>query len=78
MVTKGEIMSACVCVCVCSVVSTLCNPMDYSPPGSAVCGMFQGRNTGAGCCFLLQGIFLNQRLNPHLCISCIGKWILYH
>ena len=25
-----------------------------------------GKNTGAGCHFLLQGIFLTQELNPHL------------
>ena len=29
----------------------LCNPTGYSPPGS-------GKNTGVGCHFLLQGIFL--------------------
>ena len=27
---------------------------------------FPGKNTGAGCHFLLQGIFLTQGLNPHL------------
>ena len=27
---------------------------------------FQGRNTGVGCLFLLQGIFPIQRWNPHL------------
>ena len=40
---------------------TLCDPMDslcpwYSP----------GKNTGVGCHFLLQGIFLTQGLNPRL------------
>ena len=25
-----------------------------------------GKNTGMGCHFLLQGIFLTQELNPHL------------
>ena len=25
-----------------------------------------GKNTGLGCCFLLQGIFLTQGLSPHL------------
>ena len=35
-----------VCVCVCSVTQlcpTLCNPMDYNPPGSSVLGIFQTR-----------------------------------
>ena len=27
---------------------------------------FPGKNTGVGCHFLLQGIFLTQGLNPHL------------
>ena len=33
-----------------------------------------GRNTGVGCYFLLQGIFLTQGLNPHL-LNC--RQILY-
>ena len=40
----------CVCVCVCVCVHartqsclTLCDPMDYSPPGSSVHGIFQAR-----------------------------------
>ena len=44
---------------------TLCNPMDCSPPGSSVHGILH-KNTGVGCHALLQGIFLTQRLNPHL------------
>ena len=32
---------------------------------------FPGKSTGVGCCFLLQGIFLTQGLNPHLlCLLC--------
>ena len=27
---------------------------------------FQGKNIGVGCHFLLEGIFLTQRSNPHL------------
>ena len=33
---------------------TLCNPIDGSPPGSPVPGIFPGKNTGVGCYFLLQ------------------------
>ena len=36
---------------------TLCNPMDYSPPGSSAHGDCLGKNTGMGCHGLLQGIF---------------------
>ena len=43
---------------------TLCDPMDYSPPGGLVHGDFLGKNTGVGCHALLQGIFPTQGLNP--------------
>ena len=39
---------------------TLCDPMDYSPPGSFVHGDSPGKNTGVGCHTLLQGIFPTQ------------------
>ena len=36
--------SLCVCVCVCAQLGqTLCDPMDCSPPGSSVHGIFQAR-----------------------------------
>ena len=39
---------------------------------------FPAKNTGAGCHFLPQGIFLTQGLNPSLlCLPHCG-WILYH
>ena len=43
---------------------TLCTPMDCSPPGSCVHGDSPGKNTGAGCHALLQGIFPAQGSNP--------------
>ena len=46
--------------------STLCNPMDYSPPGSSVHGDSPGKNTEVGCHALLQGIFLTQGSKPGL------------
>ena len=45
---------------------TLCDPIDYSPPGSFVHGDSPGKNTGVGCHALLQGIFPIQELNPWL------------
>ena len=33
---------------------TLCSPVDCSPPGSSVHGIFPSKNTGVGCHFLLQ------------------------
>ena len=37
--------------------------LDYSPPGSSP-WEFLGKNTGVGCHFLFQGIFLTQGSNP--------------
>ena len=48
---------------VCSVAllcPTLCDPMEFSPPGSFVHGNSPGKNTGVGFHALLQGIFLTQ------------------
>ena len=62
-------LSVCVCVCMCMLdhVWLFCDPLwNYSLPDLSVHGVFQVRNTGVGCCFLLQKIFPNQELNPHL------------
>ena len=48
-----------------SHVKTLCDPIDYSLPGSSVHGDSKG-NTGVGCQVVpLQGIFLTERSNSH-------------
>ena len=52
-----------------------CNPIDCSPPGSSVHGDSPGKNSGVGCCFLLQGIFPPQGPNPHLLTSpALASW----
>ena len=43
---------------------TLCDPLDCSPLGSSVHEIFSGKNTGAGCHFLLQGDFSNPGIEP--------------
>ena len=48
------------------VQGTLCNPMNYSPPGSYVHGDSPGKNIGVGSHSLLQGIFPTQGSNPGL------------
>ena len=45
---------------------TLFDPMDCSLPGSSVHGNSPSKNSGVGCHFLLQGIFLTQGLNLNL------------
>ena len=57
---------------------TLCDPMDCSPPGSSVLGIFQAR--------ILEWVAISSsRGSPwaknqtHVSfISCIGRWILHH
>ena len=46
--------------------------MDCSLLGSSVHGDSSGKNTGAGCHFLLQGIFQTQGLSPRL--LCLLHW----
>ena len=60
---------------------TFCAPTDCSQPGSSVYSYldFPDKNTGVGCHFLLQRIFLTQGLNS--CISCTGQMdslLLHH
>ena len=78
----------CVCVCVhtCALsvtqmYLTLCNPMDYTPSGSSVLGIFQAR--------LLEWVAMSSSRGSSQprdetcvlcflhCVSCIGRWILH-
>ena len=52
---------------------TLCNPLDSSPPGSSVHGIFQSRILEVSCHFLLQGIFPTQGSKPHLLHWQVGS-----
>ena len=69
--------SLCVCMCVLSHVR-LCGPVDCSPPGSSVRGIFQAK--------ILEWVAISSsrgssqprtKPTPHV-IFCIGKQILYH
>ena len=51
---------------------TLCNPIDYSPPGSSVDGILQARILEWVSHSLLQEFFLTKESNLHC------RWILYH
>ena len=51
---------------------TFWDPMDGSPPGSSVHGIFPGKNTRVSCHFLLQGTFPIQGSNPGL--LCLLHW----
>ena len=63
------------CVCEYSVTQlcpTLCNPMDFSLPGSSAHGIFQARIVDWVAVSFSRGIFLTQGLNPHL--LCPLNW----
>ena len=55
----------------------LCNPMDYSPPGSSVHGLFQAR--------IPEWVTISSSRGPSgtrdqvhdSCISCTGSWLLH-
>ena len=71
----------CVCVCVCSVAQscpTLCDPMDYSPPGSSVHGTSKARIL-AWVAISFSMRFSQPSDQTHVtCLSYIGSPILYH
>ena len=48
----------------CSVVSDSLRPHGLQPARLLCLWNFPGKNTGVGCHFLLQGIFLTQGLSP--------------
>ena len=54
---------------------TLCDPMDCSPPGSSVHGIFQARILEWGAISSSRG---SSRHRDWIRISCIGSWVLYH
>ena len=59
---------------------TLYDPMDCRRPlpGSSVRVDVPGKNTGVGCHFLLQGIFLTQGWNLSLLHWQVGSLLLHH
>ena len=54
-----------------SVMSHSLQPYGHAEaPARLLCPWdFQGKNTGVGCHFLLQEIFLTEGSNPHLFLS---------
>ena len=65
LISRRSAVARGVCL-VAQLCLTLCNPLDCSLPGSSVRGDSLGKNTGVGCCILLQGIFPTQVSNPGL------------
>jgi len=61
-----------------SIVSDSLRPHKLQPTRPLCRWNFPAKNTGVGCHFLLQGIFLTQGWNPHLLHLLHCRWILYH
>ena len=62
-----KVESCCImrlCCLVAKSCPSLCDPMNYSLPGSSVLGISQAEILGWVTIFLLQGIFLIQGSNP--------------
>ena len=75
--TLGWIMAGIIlcAVLVAKSCLTLCDPMDCSLPGSSVHGILQAR--------ILEWVAISFSTGSswprdQTCISCIGRWILYH
>ena len=71
MINKSQhLLSGCYFVCVCvQLCLTLCDPLDWIDQQAPFSMEFSCKNTGAGCHFLLQGIFPTQGSN-----LCLLHW----
>ena len=68
----------CCCCQVASVMSDSIRPHRWQPSRLPRPRDSPGKNTGVGCHFLLQGIFLPQQLNPYLLHWQAGSLLLSH
>ena len=57
---------------------TLCDPMNCSPPGFSVHGIFQAITLEQFAISFSRGSSWPQDLTPFSCTTCIGRKILYH
>ena len=66
----------CVCVVSCSVMPDSLRPSGLQPAKLFCPWDFSSKNTGVGCHFLLQGLFLTRGSNLHLldCSQILKRW----
>ena len=57
---------------------TLCDPMDHSLSGFSVHGILHAKILKWVAMLPCRGIFPTQGSEPCLCVSCIGRQVLYH
>ena len=74
------VLEACCGILLCCAQScpTLCNPVDFSLPGSSVHGIFQARVLEWVAISYSRGSSRPRDQTCISCVSCIGKRILYH
>ena len=74
------VLEACCGILLCCAQScpTLCNPVDFSLPGSSVHGIFQARVLAWVAISYSRGSSRPRDQTCISCVSCIGRRILYH
>ena len=73
------VMHVCMCACwVTQLCPNLCNPMDCSPPGSSIHGIFLARILEWVAVSYSRGSSQPRDQTHVSCISIIGRLILYH
>ena len=70
--------SICVSAKLLQLCLILCDPMDYSPPGSSVHGSLQARMLEWVAMPSSRGSSLARDRTCISYVSCIGRWVLYH
>ena len=68
-------MYVCMCACLHSIMSDSFRP---HLPGSSVCEIFQARILEWAAISSSRGSFWLRDQTHISCVSCIGRWILYH
>ena len=69
----GEVL-----LCVCAQSCLTLRPMACSPPESSVHGIFQARILKWFAISSSRASFWHRDRTCISCVSCIGRWILYH
>ena len=75
------LLSLLVTIVLCSVSQpclTLCDPTDCSPSGSSVHGIFLARLLEWVDIYSSRGSSWPKNQTGIFCVSCIGRWILFH
>ena len=61
-----------------SCIRVFCDPTDCNSPGSSVCGILQARILESVAISSSRGSSQPKDQTYISCISCTGRWILYH